>query len=262
MTRFAAITTVFALVAGVVALGATGALRWWGLACVLAGYGTVTGLGVAFIRLRLFVDAICRGKRGGGRIALTFDDGPDPAATPALLGLLEEQGVKATFFCIGEKVLSEPDLARRVVDEGHLMANHSHRHAWWTNFLPGRAILEEITRAQEAIAAATGMHPAYYRPPVGLTNPSLSPALKRAGLTCVGWDVRGLDRNPDCPETVIRRVLKRAVDGSIILLHDGGADPATLVSIVTAVIVQLHDRGYTLVRLDELLGARDELDCS
>lgn len=258
MSRFATITVAFAATMAGVALWTDGTTRWWALASTAGVYAAIVGAGVACIRLRLFVDAICRGKPGGMRIALTFDDGPDPAATPALLGVLQEQGVKAAFFCVGQKVLSAPDLARRIASEGHLLANHSYRHAWWTNFLTGRALSNEIALAQNAIEETTGHNPSYYRPPVGLTNPGLSAALNEAGLACIGWDVRGLDRNPRRWETVVRRVTRKAADGSIVVLHDGGADPARLVAVVSAIIARLRSRGYNLARLDELLGAPDE----
>lgn len=262
MTRFAALTIVFIVVVVGVVFVASEAVMWWGVAAVSGAYVVSVGLGVAFIRLRLFGPAICRGERGGMQIALTFDDGPDPAATPALLRALEENAVKATFFCVGENVRAEPELAKRIVSEGHLIANHSHRHAWWTNFLTGRALLNEITLAQEAMEETTGVRPAYYRPPVGLTNPSLSAVLKKADLACVGWDVRGLDRHPRCWETIVRRVTRKTADGSIVVLHDGGADATQLVAIVSGIIARLRGEGYNLVRLDELLGAGNERDRS
>ena len=139
------------------------------------------------------------------------------------------------------------------------MANHSHRHAWWTNFLIGRTLLRQIEEAQQAVRAATGRSPAYYRPPVGLTNPSLARALRRAGLKCVGWDARGLDRGGGSAEGVARRVLRRATGGSIIVLHDGGAHKSRLLDIVSLILEGLDESGYSPVSLDELLGATNEL---
>ena len=230
-----------------------GSARRWLCAGVIAAYLIVVGLGVAFIQLSFFGKAFCRGKPGAMRAALTFDDGPDPAATPRLLDVLADLRAPATFFCVGERVRACPEIVRRAAAEGHALGNHSQRHAWWTNFLVGRGLRDEIARAQEAIGATTGFAPAHYRSPMGLTNPHLPGALAKLGLTLVGWDVRALDRGAR-PEEVVGRILSKVRDGSIVLLHDGGADPDTLVAAVRGAVRGLRERGYALVRVGELMG--------
>jgi peptidoglycan/xylan/chitin deacetylase (PgdA/CDA1 family) len=89
---------------------------------------------------------------------------------------------------------------------------------------------------------------------MGFTNPHLQGVLRRLGLTLVGWDVRGLDQRAPSPEKVIHRLLRGVRDGSIILLHDGGGDPQRLAAVVQAVVPALEARGFTFVRLDELIG--------
>jgi peptidoglycan/xylan/chitin deacetylase (PgdA/CDA1 family) len=251
MSRFALATMIaaLALVALALSLGPPG--RWWAMGAVAAAYLALLGLGVAFIRMGFFAKALCRGKPGGMRVALTFDDGPDPEATPRLLDLLKDQKVPATFFCIGERASARPDIVRRMAQEGHAVGNHTSRHAWWTNFLFGRRLREEIGRAQETLRDILGRAPRYFRSPAGLTNPHLPGALSRLGLTLVGWDVRPFDRGAE-PQAVIERVARQARDGSVIVLHDGGARAEALVRIVAAVVAHLRSAGYTLVSLDEL----------
>jgi peptidoglycan-N-acetylglucosamine deacetylase len=255
MSRFAWTT----LLAGAVAAGAAalggGGVRVALLVAVGAAYVVSVGCGVACMRMQFFGPAICRGRRvegGRRRVALTFDDGPDGAATPPLLELLKREGIAACFFCVGKQVAAYPQLAGRIAAEGHLLGNHSHHHRWWGNFMGKAAWRREILMAQEVMARATGVAPVIMRPPMGLTSPSLAAAARQAGLTLVGWDVRSLDTiHP--PARVLGRIRRGTRDGSIILLHDGGADPERLTVMVGEVIKELRGRGFTLERLDRLL---------
>jgi peptidoglycan/xylan/chitin deacetylase (PgdA/CDA1 family) len=222
-------------------------------------YVVLFGLGVCFIQFRFFGPVIYRASVGEKVCALTFDDGPDAMATEPLLALLAREGIHAAFFCIGARVLEFPDLACRIVGAGHLLENHTQRHAWWTNFLPTAALSEEISRAQDSIRTATGSSPRYYRPPVGLTSPAVPRVMRQLGLECVGWDVRSLDRSRISAARVVRRVRRGLREGSIILLHDGGVDPSRLLSIVEQVIALARSKGYRFVRLDEMLGHKADV---
>jgi len=254
MSRFH-LVSLLAVVGAAVGLPLSGdAMRWNLAALLVVAYATLFGLGVAFIRLQFFGPNICRGPAAWKLCALTFDDGPDASATEPLLALLRRERVQASFFCIGARVLEFPLLAAGIAADGHLLANHTHRHRWWTNFLSPAALHEEILRAQDAIRSATGITPRYFRPPVGLTNPGLPRVLRRLGLACVGWDVRSLDRVPISADRVARRIRRGLRGGSIVLLHDGGVDPQRLLVIVERVIAFARNEGYRFVRLDQLLG--------
>ena len=176
------------------------------------------------LKLNFFVKATCRGDATAKRVALTFDDGPDPVATPNLLKVLKRHEIKAAFFPIGTKTRDYPEIIKQIDQEGHILGNHSFRHAWWTNFLISGALDREIRMAQEAIEAAIGKVPAYFRPPMGLTNPHLRRELKKHGLSVVGWDVRPFDIRTST-EKVIKRVLKKIRNGSIIAPPRHGTGP-------------------------------------
>jgi len=252
MSRFAVTTLLTLVVAGAAAILLSGAGRILTLAAIAVGYLILFTIGVFSIRAQFFTGAVCRGKSGEMRVALTFDDGPDPNATVAILELLSREKISAAFFCIGKNVDARPELTARIAAEGHLLGNHTFRHAWWTNFLGRRGLVDEMVRTQEAIVKAAGVTPMYMRPPMGLTNPHYGGVLRESGLALVGWDVRSLDTVLST-EAVIRRILRRMRDGSIILLHDGGASPERIVEIVGAVIGELRARGFGFERLDRLI---------
>ncbi|MFH1138612.1 MAG: polysaccharide deacetylase family protein [Pseudomonadota bacterium] len=168
-------------------------------------------------------------------------------------------GSRPLFFCVGKRVREHPDLVAALVKAGHTAANHSHGHAWWTNFLGGRRLDLEIRRAQQEIFRACGRTPAFFRPPVGLSNPHLHQALRKNGLTLVGWDVRSYDRFRD-PDAVLRKILQEARDGAIILLHDRRDQAGELEQFLDRLIPALKEKGFNLIGLDESLGLPPYLD--
>lgn len=162
---------------------------------------------------------------GGGRprIALTFDDGPDPDVTPAVLDLLDQHRARATFFCIGERVARHPEIAAEIARRGHRVENHSHRHMARFSVLLAGSIAREIDRAQEAIAGATGRAPELFRPPGGFRSGLLEPVLARRGMSLVSWTRRAFDTVRRKPERVVQALIHRLEAGEIVVLHDGRA---------------------------------------
>jgi peptidoglycan/xylan/chitin deacetylase (PgdA/CDA1 family) len=164
---------------------------------------------------------------------LTIDDGPDSHDTPAMLDVLRDRGVRASFFAIGKNAARHPDLCRRIVAEGHTLENHTQTHpagAWWIwpAFLVGR----EIALAQHVLTAAGGRAPRFFRSPVGMSNRSVHPEAARAGLRVIGWSAAGGDGCPAAPSTVARRILRAVRPGSIILLHEGGGSRHRVLTLV------------------------------
>ena len=207
-------------------------LRWWLLGGLAGTYLALVGLGVTFSRWEFFGPAICRGRPGGMSVSLTFDDGPDPASTPRLLEVLEQHQVKAAFFLIGRHAERHRELVQAIAAKGHLVGNHTYRHAWWTNFLWGDRLDREIQRAQQVFKDILGTAPRFFRSPMGLTNPHLFGALKRIGLRLRGVGSSWSGPAVWCIGTCYSPLSNRCRDGSIILLHDGGANPQVLVDIV------------------------------
>ena len=252
MTKFHVTTMI--VIAGAVAavFFLAGVAEVVAVAVLAAAWLVMTVLGVSFVRWGFFGETLCRGAGDERRVALTFDDGPDETVTPALLDVLKEVGVQATFFCVGKKVAKSGEVARRIVAEGHIIGNHSDAHGWWLNFLLAGSMSREIKRAQGAIFEATGRLPRFYRPPVGLTNPHTGSALARLGMVAVGWDVRAFDKQAQTRQ-IVSRVRERVRPGSIILLHDAGVDVDTQKDAVRGIIAALREADYEFARLDELL---------
>jgi len=213
----------------------------------------IAGLGVAFPQMRLFGPFVCRGTDDQRRVALTFDDGPDERATPALLDLLRETGVQVAFFCVGARVAAHPELAARIVREGHLLENHSYAHSNFTNFFGCTRLTRELQRAQSAIQQATGVAPRCFRPPMGLSNPRVFKVARTLDLEVIGWSARGLDTLLHDPNRIVARIVRRLRPGAIVLLHDGNIPADRLVLTVRRLLDSLHEHNYNPVRLDFLL---------
>jgi peptidoglycan/xylan/chitin deacetylase (PgdA/CDA1 family) len=187
----------------------------WALAAVAANHAVLTGAG-------LWPRSSLLGPNWS-RLPTTIDDGPDPDVTPRVLSLLHEFGARATFFCVGERVLRHADLAREIVARGHSIENHSQRHRHNFSLLGYAGMHAEISRAQDSIERVTGTRPRFFRAPAGLRNPFLDPVLTHLGLHLASWTRRGFDTVNRDTQAVYRRLAERLRAGDILLLHDGHA---------------------------------------
>ncbi|MGA9876096.1 MAG: polysaccharide deacetylase family protein [Solirubrobacteraceae bacterium] len=157
---------------------------------------------------------------GGRGWALTFDDGPHAQGTPAVLEVLADRGVQATFFLVGEQVLRNPSIPAEIVAGGHEIGLHCHRHRNLLRLTPWQ-VREDIARAQAAIEDATGISPALYRPPYGVLNATALRLARRAGRRTLLWTHWGRDwRARATPESIAALLTNDLEEGSILLLHD------------------------------------------
>jgi len=195
---------------------------WW-LAALVADHLALTCAGL-WPRSRLIGDNMLHlpaAAIGRNEIAITIDDGPDPIVTPQVLDLLDRYQASATFFVIGERVASYPELASEIVSRGHAVENHSQRHSALFSFYGPAAFRREIEDAQSRIQQATGDKPLFFRAPAGLRNPFLYPVLNRLGLHYVTWTRRGFDTMAADTQRILRRLTRNLAPGDILLLHDG-----------------------------------------
>lgn len=189
-------------------------------------------------------------------IALTFDDGPNPAITPALLELLDRHGAKATFFLIGKWIRAAAPVAREIAARGHTIGNHTETHPALT-FHSRAQIAIEIDRCDEAIESAIGRQPRWMRPPFGFRSPLLDGVVrKRGGAGVVMWSRLARDWNPQPAEPMIHR-LRRVRGGDIVLLHDGDhrvleGDRRHTVDALAYWLPRWKDAGLQFVTLDDI----------
>jgi peptidoglycan/xylan/chitin deacetylase (PgdA/CDA1 family) len=152
--------------------------------------------------------------------ALTFDDGPHPEGTPAVLDVLAAADARATFFVIGEQVERRPELIVRMLAEGHAVALHGYRHRLQLRLRPA-AVAEDIRRGAAVIGDAAGVAPAFHRPPFGIYSPAGLRVVREAGLSPLLWSRWGKDwRRFTTPRRIARRATGSLVAGDVILLHD------------------------------------------
>ncbi len=180
------------------------------------------------------------------KIALTFDDGPHPTYTAELLDGLKERGVKATFFVTGEHAWLHPDLILRMKEEGHLVGNHTYSHVQLRRD-NREDFVEELKKTNQILAEITGEEVTYCRPPYGSWDRALE---KELNLFPVLWTIDPTDWSCLNAETVTKRVLKKARENGVILLHDYYK---TSVDAALCIVDELQREGYEFVTVDEIL---------
>ncbi len=183
-------------------------------------------------------------------LALTFDDGPDAEFTPRVLDILRGYGIRATFFCLGSQVADNPFVAKRIVSEGHLIANHTWSHPHAADVTVSQ-LLREVTNTSEAIAEATNERPCWFRPPFGELTDDQAAAISKAGYKVAFWTVDSLDWSGiEGPEIVANVV--PALDNGAILLHHSAGNVAGISDALPYLIEVCQRLGYRFVRLDEV----------
>lgn len=190
----------------------------------------------------------------GDYVALTFDDGPNPPYTGQILDILNKADVKATFFMLGAAVARHPDLAARIVQEGHTAANHSYYHLNW-NTISVAQLEDEMAWTSAAIMKATDAAPLWLRPPGGRTNSRVYREAREQNLALVLWDGDTNDWKRPAPAAITHAALSGIRPGGTILMHDGGGDRSNTVAALPAILDGIAKRGYRCVTLDQLYGA-------
>lgn len=194
------------------------------------------------------------------KVALTFDDVPDPRFTPAVLDVLKKKHVSATFFAVGTRSKKHPGLLRRIHAEGHDLGNHSYNHPDFSK-LSLAEVKSQIGRAEAIIERNVGFKPRFVRPPYGEILPEQLEWLKNEGYTVVNWDVDSSDWRQLTADKVFRNVTKAVKPGSVVLMHAGGGHGQSLSGTVRAlprIIDWLRANGYEPVTLSELLGQPEQ----
>jgi peptidoglycan/xylan/chitin deacetylase (PgdA/CDA1 family) len=223
----------------------------------LAAYVGTCCLAPFFPQWGWYLPIVSRGSRRSQAVALTFDDGPDPRATPAILALLDRHGVKATFFLLGRRAARHPELVDAIIAKGHTVGNHSYSHDPTLMLRPARHLSADIEAAQHLLTGH-GIRPLAFRPPVGITNPLLRSVLERLDLFAVNFSCRAYDLGNRRLENLAAKLLGRVRPGDILLLHDTApptaADMGRWLSEVDKLLVGLGRKGLRVTPLADLIG--------
>ena len=206
-------------------VGAAPGLWRWALGALLANHAwlMLCGLWPRSQALGANWNALPAAAAARGEIALTVDDGPDPAVTPQVLDILDRYAARATFFCIGENAAGHPQLCREIVRRGHAVENHSQHHCHHFSLLGPAGLRRELQAAQDTLSAITGSPPCFFRAPAGLRNPFLDAVLARLGLRLASWSARAFDTRVGDAGRVSDTLLAGLHAGAIVLMHDGNA---------------------------------------
>jgi peptidoglycan/xylan/chitin deacetylase (PgdA/CDA1 family) len=234
-----------------------------GAGAAAATVGTAIFLG-QYPTAQVYGKTIHRERAAGRRIAMTFDDGPNPKHTPGLLELLARHDAKATFFLVGKWAEREPALIREIVAAGHAIGNHTHTHPTMPAH-PAKRIREELRRCREAVEASgetfsTVDGASLMRPPYGRRRPGTLRTMREEGYVPVTWSITCYDWRDRTTEKRITRRGRRAKEGDIILLHDGSweapaADRHKSVEAAQAILESHGEKGFEFVTVPQLVAA-------
>lgn len=229
------------------------AIGFWYFVLVLLIWIGVIIWGSAFVDSNYHVKAYCNNPaETEKKIAITFDDGPHPI-TLQVLDLLKQYDAPATFFCIGKNIESHPEILRRTFAEGHLIGNHSYSHSASFDWYGPQKVAAELQQTDWLIEKAIGKKPNWFRPPYGVTNPSIGKALLQTGHRVIGWNIRSLDGKLKDENAIFNRIEKRISPGGIILLHDTSEHS---VNVLERLLLALRDKKYKVVPLEQLLNIK------
>jgi peptidoglycan-N-acetylglucosamine deacetylase len=223
-------------------------------------------IGSVKICMNFYLNAFCKGDTDEKVISLTFDDGPDPEVTMEVLKVLKKFKIEAAFFVIGSKAENNPDLVNQILEDGHAVGIHSYKHAFFFDLYARKKMERDLVKAKEAIDQVAGKHGGMgarghggmvawehgflFRPPYGITNPTLARVVKRLGFIVVGWSIRSLDTTIKDPRKVAERIKKRLHPGAVVLLHDTRKD---MPGILEQVIREARAQGYNFIDLKTLM---------
>ena len=200
---------------------------------------------------------LCELETSEKRIALTFDDGPNPRITPRILDMLQDKGIAATFFVVGRRVRRFGDLVARAAKAGHEIGNHGDHHVP-LSVLSTRRIKRELSVCGDLVAEVTGRRPRFLRPPMGWFNARVLQAASDSGLRPVIGSVHPQDSRRPGKETILRRLRSGVGPGGVIILHDGGwridVDRSQTIDAVDVITDELLEAGYRFETIGQLFG--------
>jgi|WetSurMetagenome_2_1015567.scaffolds.fasta_scaffold00024_55 peptidoglycan-N-acetylglucosamine deacetylase len=218
---------------------------------IIIAFIVVMSWGSADIRSGFYFKTLNSGDSTKRSLALTFDDGPDKIITPAVLEILAREKISAAFFCIGRKASENSELIKRIDREGHIIGSHSYSHHFFFDFFSRKKMLLELQETEEIIERCIHKKIRLFRPPYGVTNPSLAMAIRRKNYLAIGWSLRSRDTVIYDENKLLRRVTTGIKPGDIVLFHDTNS---RIEKILEEFIRYARRNDFTFERLDKHLG--------
>ena len=228
-------------------------VNWWFFLILFVIRFLILVVGSSFIQLNFHVKAYCNNPfETQKNVALTFDDGPNEN-TLLVLDLLQKHQAKATFFCIGKNIEKHPEIVQKIASEGHFVGNHSYSHSHFFDFYRKNRLIDEIKKTDALLEKYIGKKVQFFRPPYGVTNPSIRRALEVTKHTVIGWNIRSMDGVLKNKKVVLNRIKNRIKPGGIVLLHDTSINS---VHVLEQLLLYLNENNYKVVSLEQLLNSK------
>lgn len=221
------------------------------LICIMICFGLLGRESVTFAKGNSSI-VFWKSREPTKKIALTFDDGPHPRYTERILNILDEYGIKATFFVIGVNIRNYPEPLALIKAAGHEIANHSFSHDN-SNDLDASSAIGEMRRCEELILERVGVKPKLFRPPRGANNADVERAAMEMGYSVVLWSIDTLDWKNTPAQEIAKNVCENIRGGDIILMHDYTSGKNTTCDALSLIIPALLEKGYEFVTVSELI---------
>ena len=213
-------------------------------------YSLIVFYGCYYVGSNFFINIICSAHTDQKEIAISFDDGPVMNYTPQILRLLSDENIKATFFCIGNRIVGNENILKQINEAGHIIGNHSYTHHFWFDMFSSKKMLDDLKRMDLEMERVTGLKPKLFRPPYGVTNPNLKKAIIKGGYNPVGWSVRSKDTVIRDEKKLLHKINRGLKPGAVFLFHDTSK---TTLNVLPVFIQQVKDKGFHIIPLDKLL---------
>ncbi|HTB52580.1 MAG TPA: polysaccharide deacetylase family protein [Ferruginibacter sp.] len=213
-------------------------------------YSLILFYGCYYISSNFFIKVICSAATDKKQIAISFDDGPATSFTPEILNVLQRHNIKATFFCIGNRIAGNEEILMQIHQEGHIIGNHSYSHHFWFDLFATKKVMADLQQMDTITKDLIGVQPKLFRPPYGVLNPNIKNSIIAGNYIPIGWSVRSFDTVIGEEKRLFNKITKALQPGAIYLFHDTSE---TTLNILPLFIQYVKQQDYEIVRLDKML---------
>jgi peptidoglycan/xylan/chitin deacetylase (PgdA/CDA1 family) len=235
---------------GLIGINSMYPVQWYWFFISILLFLSIEFYGAYFVDSGFHINTINSIKTDEKIVALTFDDGPMLQRTENVLNILNKHNAKAAFFCIGKKIKGNENLLKKIHEEGHLIGNHSYSHSNLFDLMNTKQMVIDLQLGNEEIKKVIEKTPLLFRPPFGVTTPSLAKACEKLNFDVIGWNVRSLDTTIKDKNKLVERVIRLIQPGSILLFHD---TVEGVEIVLEEVLNYLKQNNYKVVELDKLI---------